>query len=81
MSVDQSGLVDVCVSESSPLAGVTLKTAPLPARVFILSLERRGAVTVPTGDAALEVGDCLTALGDSVGLEELATLAGGLDRA
>ena len=55
MSGNDSGLVDVHISDSSPLVGASLKTAPLPSRVFILSLERLGTVMVPTGDNAFEV--------------------------
>ena len=42
MSGDESGLVEVRVEGSSPLAGVPLRRAPLPPRVFVLSVERDG---------------------------------------
>jgi Trk K+ transport system NAD-binding subunit len=81
MGGDDSGLTDVYVADSSPLAGITLRSAPLPLQVFILAVERDGATTVPTGDSTFEVGDRLTVLGDRAGLEELTTLAAGLHRA
>jgi chloride channel protein, CIC family len=81
MSGDDSGLSDVRVANSSDLAGLTMRSAPLPRRVFILGLERDGSLSVPTGDSTIEVGDRLTALGDPEGLEELRALAEGLHRA
>jgi CIC family chloride channel protein len=80
MGGDDSGLLDVSVSTSSPLAGRSLSTAPLPSRVFILSVERKGTVTVPSGVSTIEIGDRLTVLGDHDGLDEMKTLARGLER-
>jgi CIC family chloride channel protein len=81
VSGDDAGLTDVYVSASSPLAGLTLRTAPLPPRVFVLGLERGGILTVPTGDTDIAVGDRLTSLGDGEGLVTLKALAEGLDSA
>ncbi len=75
MSGNESGLSEVLVADASPLAGVTLRTAPLPPRVFILALERNGMLIVPTGDSSVEAGDRLTVLGDPEGLQKLQTLA------
>jgi CBS-domain-containing membrane protein len=81
MNDDDAGLTDVYVSATSSLAGLTLRSAPVPPRVFILGLERGGILTVPTGDTAIDVGDRLTALGDREGLAALKTLVEGSDRA
>lgn len=75
MSGDDSGLSEVQISPSSQLAGETLRSADLPEKVFVLSLDHEGSVTVPTGRSVLAAGDHLTVLGDEAGLAELKKLA------
>ncbi len=80
MSGDDAGLSELYVASSSPLAGLSLRAAPLPPRAFILAVERDGTSSVPSGDSTLEAGDRLTALGDPEGLQALRALAEGLHR-
>jgi CIC family chloride channel protein len=59
--VDENlGTLELQLPASSPLAGVPLADAAMPAGVRILTLERDGRVIVPDGRTTLEAGDLLT---------------------
>ena len=58
-----TGAAQVTVTADSPVAGLTLRDAQLPAGLLITSISRGDMVLFPSGDSTLEVGDHLTVIG------------------
>jgi len=54
------GTIELTVASGSPVAGKTLAEAALPPGVRVLTMERRGRISVPAGDSLLRSGDRLT---------------------
>ncbi len=73
-------IVEITVSEGSPVVGKSVKDINLPPRCLFLSLVRGNEFIVPTGDTMLESGDTIISLIDrqEVGrLRELLAPRGG----
>ncbi|HZW27900.1 MAG TPA: chloride channel protein [Trueperaceae bacterium] len=58
----ETALLEAVVDARSPLAGLSLAEARLPAGVLVLSLLRDGTVVYPRGDTIVAAGDRLTVL-------------------
>jgi H+/Cl- antiporter ClcA len=72
---ESSGMLDVVVSENSPIVGASLRAAALPKGVLITAIERGREVIRPTGDTVMCSGDRLMVLGTSEDLTRLQHLA------
>jgi CIC family chloride channel protein len=72
---ESSGMLDVVVSENSPIVGASLRAAAIPKGVLITAIERGREVIRPTGDTVMCSGDRLMALGTSEDLTRLQQLA------
>ncbi|MFZ2056112.1 MAG: chloride channel protein [Acidimicrobiales bacterium] len=72
---ESSGMLDVVVSENSPIVGASLRAAAIPKGVLITAIERGREVIRPTGDTVLCSGDRLMVLGTSEDLTRLQQLA------
>jgi len=57
----------------SGLAGKLLRALHFGGDILVLSIHRENQVLVPHGDTRLELGDCLTVLGDKESVRELTT--------
>lgn len=58
----ETSLLEVDVTDRSPLAGRSLAAARLPPATLVLSLVRAGTVVYPRGDTVIQAGDRLTLL-------------------
>ena len=65
------GAAQVTVTESSPIAGRTLRQAGLPAGLLVTSISREDRVFFPTGDTTLAVGDELTVIGEELDPDQI----------
>jgi H+/Cl- antiporter ClcA/CBS domain-containing protein len=72
---ESSGMLDVVVSESSPIVGASLRAAAIPKGVLITAIERGREVIRPTGDTVICSGDRLMVLGTSEDLTRLQQLS------
>ena len=72
---ESSGMLDVVVSENSPIVGAPLRAAAIPKGVLITAIERGREVIRPTGDTVICAGDRFMALGTSGDLARLEHLA------
>jgi len=72
---ESNGMLDVVVSENSPIVGASLRAAALPKGVLITAIERGREVIRPTGDTVMCSGDRLMVLGTSEDLTRLQHLA------
>ncbi len=72
---ESSGMLDVVVSENSPIVGASLRAAAIPKGVLITAIERGREVIRPTGDTVIYPGDRFMALGTSEDLTRLQQLA------
>lgn len=72
---ESSGMLDVVVSENSPIVGASLRAAAIPKGVLITAIERGREVIRPTGDTVMCSGDRLMVLGTSEDLTRLQQLA------
>jgi CBS domain-containing protein len=72
---ESSGMLDVVVSENSPIVGASLRAAAIPKGVLITAIERGREVIRPNGDTVICAGDRLMVLGTSEDLIRLQQLA------
>ena len=72
---EPSGILDVVVSENSPIVGAPLRATTIPRGVLITAIERGREVIRPTGDTVICSGDRMMALGSSDDLTRLRQLA------
>jgi Trk K+ transport system NAD-binding subunit len=73
---ESSGMLDVVVTDDSPIVGASLRSAAIPKGVLITAIERGREVIRPTGDTVICSGDRLMVLGTSDDLDRLKQLAG-----
>ena len=60
-------------SRAGDLAGMKIREIDFPAGSLVALVRRGNRTLVPTGDLALELGDRLTIIGESIGISELKT--------
>ena len=71
-------LVELTITESSPMKGYTLSELELPARTRLLAFGKEGArLMLPTADETLDLGDHLVVLSDSEKLDDVRSLIVG----
>ena len=71
-------LVELTITESSPMKGYTLSELELPARTRLLAFGKEGArLMLPTPDETLDLGDHLVVLSDSEKLDDVRSLIVG----
>ena len=68
-------LVEMKITEGSPLAGICLKELPktVGISVLICAVTRNGKIAIPTGDFKLEAGDKITVTAAATNLAKLIT--------
>jgi trk system potassium uptake protein TrkA len=75
-------LVELAITESSPMRGYSLSELELPAKSRLLAHGKgEGPLTVPNPDETLELGDHLVVLADFDVLGDVRSLVVGTDRA
>jgi len=71
-------LVQLSITDSSPMKGYTLSELELPARSKLIAFGKEGArLRVPTPDETLDLGDQLVVLSDSDKLDDVRSLIVG----
>ena len=70
-----AGAARVTITTGSPVAGLTLRRARLPAGLLVTSISRDDTVFVPNGDSTLEEGDHLTVIGPISELSRIGSVA------
>ena len=71
-------LVELTITESSPMKGYTLIELELPARTRLLAFGKSGSrLSLPTPDETLDLGDHLVVLSDSEKLDDVRSLIVG----
>ena len=71
-------LVELTITESSPMKGYSLSELELPARTRLLAFGKEGArLMLPTADETLDLGDHLVVLSDSEKLDDVRSLIVG----
>jgi len=71
-------LVELTITESSPMKGYTLSELELPARTRLLAFGKSGSqLSLPTPDETLDLGDHLVVLSDSGKLDDVRSLIVG----
>jgi trk system potassium uptake protein TrkA len=71
-------LVELTITDSSPMKGYTLSELELPARTRLLAFGKQaGTLQLPTPDETLDLGDNLVVLSDSDRLDDVRSLIVG----
>jgi len=71
-------LVELTITDSSPMKGYTLSELELPARTRLLAFGKQaGTLQLPTPDETLDLGDNLVVLSDSERLDDVRSLIVG----
>ena len=60
---DKDGVLDVVISDASPMVGTSLRDAGMPRGVLFTTIERGREIISPNGDSVLRPRDRLTVLG------------------